>query len=138
MAADLAFEDLQRALSGRDAADIRSSADEALRTLRAGACLLAGGGRRFLVYGYFSSATPRAMAQTFQAYGCRYAMHLDMNALEHTYLALYPRQGAQIGVENLVDGMAVLDRQVGTALVPRFLGFADDRDFFYLLRKVGP
>jgi hypothetical protein len=114
------------------------SADEALRTLRAGACLLAGGGRRFLVYGYFSSATPRAMAQTFQAYGCRYAMHLDMNALEHTYLALYPRQGAQIGVENLVDGMAVLDRQVGTALVPRFLGFADDRDFFYLLRKVGP
>jgi lipopolysaccharide biosynthesis regulator YciM len=34
MAADLAFEDLQRALSGRDAADIRSSADEALRWTR--------------------------------------------------------------------------------------------------------
>jgi hypothetical protein len=114
------------------------SADESLRTLRAGACVLAGGGRRFLVYGYFSSATPRAMAQSFQAYGCEYAMHLDMNALEHTYLALYPRQGAQIGVEHLVDGMAVLDRQVGTALVPRFLGFADDRDFFYLLRRAGP
>lgn len=111
------------------------SADEALRTLRAGACLLEQGGRRFLVYGYFSTATPRAMAQVFQAYGCQYAMHLDMNALEHTYLALYPRSGAQIGVENLVDGMSVLDRHVGKTLVPRFLGFADDRDFFYLVRK---
>jgi hypothetical protein len=114
------------------------SVDEALRTLRAGACVLASGGRRFLVYGYFSSATPRAMAQVFQAYGCQYAMHLDMNALEHTYLALYPRSGAQIGVENLVDGMAVLDKHLGKTLVPRFLGFADDRDFFYLVKKNKP
>lgn len=114
------------------------SVDEALRTLRAGACVLASGGRRFLVYGYFSSATPRAMAQVFQAYGCQYAMHLDMNALEHTYLALYPRSGAQIGVENLVDGMAVLDKHLGETLVPRFLGFADDRDFFYLVKKNKP
>jgi hypothetical protein len=114
------------------------SVDEALRTLRAGACVLASGGRRFLVYGYFSSATPRAMAQVFQAYGCQYAMHLDMNALEHTYLALYPRSGAQIGVENLVDGMAALDKHLGKTLVPRFLGFADDRDFFYLVKKNKP
>lgn len=114
------------------------SADEALRTLRAGACLLTSGGRRFLVYGYFSVATPRAMAQVFQAYGCQYAMHLDMNALEHTYLALYPHQGKQIVVEHLVEGMAALDKQVGRSLVPRFLGFSDDRDFFYLFRKNRP
>jgi hypothetical protein len=111
------------------------SSDEHLRTLRAGACLLEADGRRHLVYGYFSSATPRAMARVFGAYGCGYAMHLDMNALEHTYLALYPRTGSHIGVEHLVPGMSVLDKSVGSALVPRFLGFPDDRDFFYLVRK---
>ena len=111
------------------------SADEQLRTLRAGACVLAHQGRRFLVYGYFSSATPRAMANVFIAYGCSYAMHLDMNALEHTYLALYLRSGAQLGVEHLVPGMSVLDKTLGITLLPRFLSFPDDRDFFYLTRK---
>jgi hypothetical protein len=62
-------------------------------------------------------------------------MHLDMNALEHTYLALYPRSGARLGVEHLVPGMAVLDKSVGATLLPRFLGVPDDRDFFYLTRK---
>lgn len=113
------------------------SPEEHLRTLRAGACIVAHEGRRFLVYGYFSSATPRAMARVFIAYGCSYAMHLDMNALEHTYLALYPRSGAQLGVEHLVAGMAVLDKSSGATLLPRFLGFADDRDFFYLTKREG-
>jgi len=111
------------------------SADERLRSLRAGACIVAHGGRRFLVYGYFSSATPRAMSRVFLAYGCDYAMHLDMNALEHTYLALYPRSGAQLGVEHLVPGMAVLDKSLGAAPMPRFLSVPDDRDFFYLTRR---
>lgn len=111
------------------------SAEERERTLRAGACLVDDGDRRFLVYGYFSTATPRAMAQVFLAYGCRYAMHLDMNALEHTYLALYPGAGAQRAVEHLVPGMAVLDKSKGSTLLPRFMGFADDRDFFYLLSR---
>lgn len=113
------------------------SADEKLRSLRAGACLIEQVGRRHLVYGYFSTATPRAMARVFHAYGCGYAMHLDMNALEHTYLALYPRSGSRVGVEHLVQGMAALDKQAGNAWVPRFLGFADDRDFFYVMRKEG-
>jgi hypothetical protein len=113
------------------------SEDEKLRTLRAGACLIEQAGRRFLIYGYFSTATPRAMARVFQAYGCRYAMHLDMNALEHTYLALYPRSNSRIHIEHLVQGMAALDKTVGATLVPRFLGFADDRDFFYVMRKAG-
>jgi hypothetical protein len=111
------------------------SEDEKLRTLRAGACLIEKTGRNFLVYAYFSTATPRAMAQVFQAYGCNYAMHLDMNALEHTYLALYPHKGSHVVVEHLVGGMAVLDKSVGATLVPRFLGFADDRDFFYLTAR---
>jgi hypothetical protein len=111
------------------------SAEGQLRTLRAGACLLAQASKRYLVYGYFSTATPPTMARVFQAYGCRYAMHLDMNALEHTYLALYTRQGPRLAVEHLVKGMSVLDKQSGADLLPRFLGFPDNRDFFYVMRR---
>ena len=118
------------------------SADEKFRTLRAGLCVQSGGarpgrpmGQRFLIYGYFSTATPSAMARVFQAYGCQYAMHLDMNALEHTYLAVYTRQGGQLLVQHLVEGMSEVDRKGGGELAPRFLGFPDDRDFFYLVRR---
>jgi len=111
------------------------SQNQRFRTLRAGACLQETETRRFLVYGYFSSATPSAMARVFQSYGCRYAMLLDMNALEHTYLAVYDVQGANLTVQHLIEGMSVLDKTVDGQLLPRFLGFADNRDFFYLLRR---
>jgi len=112
------------------------SSDERFRTLRAGACLQDSGTARFLIYGYFSTATPRAMARVFQAYGCRYAMHLDMNALEHTYFAIYTHKNGQILVQHLVEGMAEVDRKGGGGeLAPRFLSFPDDRDFFYVTRK---
>ncbi len=112
------------------------SAKAELRTLRAGACMARAQGTRYLIYGYFSTATPSAMARTFQAYGCDYAMLLDMNALEHTYLAVYARQGGQVHVEHLVPGMALIEKKMrdGTIL-PRFIGFADNRDLFYLTRK---
>lgn len=108
------------------------SAGEDLRTLRAGLCLQNAYGHRYLIYGYFSAATPSAMARVFQAYQCSYAMHLDMNALEHTYLALYLRSGQQILVEHLVQGMEEVDHTRGDEVAPRFLSFPDDRDFFYL------
>lgn len=111
------------------------SADEHLRTLRAGACILEQGASRYLVYGYFSTATPGTMARVFLALGCRDAMHLDMNALEHTYLALYAHAGKRVEVQHLVEGMSVLDEEIGGVLAPRFLGFPDDRDFFYVLEK---
>jgi hypothetical protein len=114
------------------------SANEDLRTVRAGLCLLQAGARRHLVFAYFSSASPSAMARVFQAYGCRYAMHLDMNALEHTYFALYVSQDGQRVVEHLIDGMDVLDRHSGEQLAPRFLGFPDNRDFFYVTRRAAP
>ena len=114
------------------------SADEHLRTLRAGVCLQEAGAARYLIYGYFSTATPSAMARVFQAYGCRYAMHLDMNALEHTYFALYSQRNGKIVVQHLIEGMAEVDRKGGDQLAPRFLSFPDDRDFFYLTRKVPP
>lgn len=111
------------------------SADEVLRTLRAGACLQETGSRRFLLYGYFSAATPSAMARIFQAYQCRYAMQLDINALEHTYLALYVHRGRERLVEHLVQGMDQCDSRTREGLAPRFLAAPDDRDFFYLTRR---
>ena len=113
------------------------SAKEALRTLRAGACLQETGSRRFLLYGYFSAATPSAMARLFQAYQCRYAMQLDINALEHTYLALYVHRDHERLVEHLVPGMDQCDSQTRKGLAPRFLVAPDDRDFFYLTQRDG-
>jgi hypothetical protein len=112
------------------------SAEVQLRTLRAGACLKEDRGRRFLVYGYFSTATPSAMARTFQAYGCKYAMQLDMNAPVLTYLALYLRSAGKVQVEHLVAAMADADATDADGnLLPRFIGFADNRDLFYLFMK---
>ena len=76
------------------------------------------------------------MARTFQAYGCDYAMLLDMNSQEHTYAAVYTQEDGTVVPHHLVSGMASIDdrRRDGTP-IPRFVGFADNRDFIYLLRK---
>jgi hypothetical protein len=105
------------------------------RTVRSGICLQESEAGRFLVYGWFSSVTPSAMARVFQAYRCRYAMQLDMNALEHTYLALYSTDGDAVRAQHLVRGMEEVDRSVGGQSVPRFIGYPDNRDFFYVLRR---
>jgi len=112
------------------------SANADLRTLRAGACMKDVSGRQFLIYAYFSTATPSAMARTFQAYGCRYAMLLDMNSQEHTYMALYTQTNGGLRARHLVSRMSAVDgrRRDGTP-IPRFIGYSDNRDFFYLLRK---
>ena len=114
------------------------SQDQRFRTLRAGLCLQEHEGERFLIYGYFSSATPSAMARVFQAYHCRYAMLLDMNALEHTYLALYRQRDSRFLIQHLIKGMEVLDKSIEGQDLPRFVGFADNRDFFYLSRRSDP
>lgn len=111
------------------------SAAGELRALRAGTCLQESDAGRFLIYGWFSTATPSAMARVFQGYGCNYAMLLDMNALEHTYLALYTREDDEIVVQHLIRGMEEVDKSAGEQMVPRFLGFPDNRDFFYLMRR---
>ena len=113
------------------------SVDRKLRTLRAGAALQEAGTKRYLIYAVFTSATPSAMARVFQAYRCRYAMLLDMNALEHTYLALYRREGTNLFVQHLIQGMGQVDRSVKGKYLPRFLSYPDNRDFFHLLRKDG-
>ncbi|WP_239494705.1 hypothetical protein [Roseovarius amoyensis] len=112
------------------------SAEADLRTLRGGACMKTVNGRQFLIYAYFSTATPSAMARTFQAYGCDHAMLLDMNSQDLTYMALYTREDRNVIPHHLVRGMAETDSRGrdGTP-IPRFVSFADNRDFFYLLRK---
>ena len=113
------------------------SENNKLRTLRAAAALQEINGKRFLLYAVFTSATPSAMVRVFQAYRCAYAMPLDMNALELTYLAIYKREGSTLYVQHLIQGMAQVDKSVKGKFIPRFLGYPDNRDFFYLLRK-GP
>ena len=114
------------------------SINKKLRTMRSGLGLQEFKGRRFLLYAFFWSATPSAMARVFQAYRCRYAMLLDMNALEHTYMAIYKKQGSSLYVQHLIRGMSEVDLSVKGKYVPRFLGYSDDRDFFYLTRKERP
>jgi len=114
------------------------SAEKKLRTLRAGLCLQESQGRRYLIYGYFSTATPSAMARVFQAAGCAYAMQLDINALEHTYLAIYRPEGATLLTEHLINGMGVVDGSKDGQSLPRFVSVADNRDFFYMLRRRAP
>jgi hypothetical protein len=106
-----------------------------MRALRAGVCIQESNGRRYLIYGYFTSVTPPAMARVFQSYGCRYAMHMDMNALEHTYLAVYERDGSGSQTFYLDSGMKVLDESGIGIHVPRFVGMPDNRDFFYIVPK---
>jgi hypothetical protein len=114
------------------------SGEEKLKTMRAAAALQETAGKRFLIYAFFWSATPSAMARVFQAYQCSYAMLIDMNALVHTYLAVYRREEGRLYVEHLITGMSQDDIPVKGHYIPRFLGFSDDRDFFYLTRKEKP
>ena len=126
------------------------SQDQKLRSVRAGLCITDEAGDRHLVYGWFSASTPSGMAKVFLAYRCQYALLLDMNALEHTYLSILtpttgdrPLPATALRVEHLVRGMEVLDETLSTGTIdsitlPRFAGFADNRDFFYLTRKMEP
>jgi hypothetical protein len=99
--------------------------------------LVESAGRRFLVFGYFSSVTANAMALTFLACGAQHAMHLDMNAPEHTYVAVYRSVDSRFEVQRLVKAMAELDfvTRDGASEIPRYVAFPDSRDFFYVLRK---
>jgi hypothetical protein len=103
-----------------------------LRSVRAGACLQVHQGHRFLIYGYFSAATPSAMVRVFQAYQCEYAMLLDMNSPELTYAALVQIGGEQVRVEYLNQAMAASEPARGRY---RFIHANDNRDFFTVVRR---
>lgn len=109
------------------------SADKELRTPRGAACLIETPQDKFLVYAYFSGATPSGIARVFQAYGCNYAFHLDMNSPGQAYASLSrPKgNGSAFEIEHLMTGMFMGDTK-GT---PRYLLKPDYKDFFYILRK---
>lgn len=112
------------------------SENEKLRSIRAGLGMQTLQGKHFMVYAVFSDATPSAMARVFQAYQLNYGMLTDMNALEHTYLAVYRRAANNLSVDHLLSGMSVLDKAAASGeVIPRFLGYPDNRDFFYVMRK---
>ena len=61
-----------------------------------------------------------------------------MNSQEHTYMALFPTHEENDGFapQHLVSNMRYIDDTSNSgAVIPRFVGFSDNRDFFYLLRK---
>jgi hypothetical protein len=102
-------------------------------TLRAGMAIQDAAKRRFLVFAYFTGATPSSMARIFQAFNCRYGMLLDMNSPGLCYTALYKRdsQCAITGAEYLHKDMAGANGSNGSL---RFLQTNDVRDFFYMMR----
>lgn len=113
-----------------------SSPDAKLRSLRAAGSVVERNGTRYLVYSWFSDATPSAMTATLMSYGMEYSMLLDMNALEHTYMAVYEPTEDGPQPHHLVTGMSVLDRTDDQGhVLPRFLAFPDNRDFFTLSRR---
>ncbi|MEO8660128.1 MAG: hypothetical protein ABI693_16785 [Bryobacteraceae bacterium] len=111
------------------------SENDKLRSIRSSLAIQNFNGKHFLIYALFSDATPSAMARVFQAYQVNYGMLLDMNALEHTYLAVYRRSGSELAVDHLLKGMNQLDKSASNENVPRFMGYSDNRDFFYLMRR---
>jgi hypothetical protein len=106
-----------------------------LRSIRASLAMIHTHGKKFMIYAIFSDATPNSMARVYQSYQVDYAMLTDMNALEHTYMALYRRTGSEMMVDHLLKGMNQLDQTAPGQNVPRFLGFSDNRDFFYVMHK---
>jgi hypothetical protein len=114
----------------------------ALQTPRSGACIAENNGARYLVYAYFPSATPSAMARVFQAYQCRAAIHLDMNNPQWAYFGLLSNVGGKYLVEHPDRAMAAKDGLLqigGRAIpVPRFIAHADmanPGDFFYFMSR---
>jgi hypothetical protein len=112
------------------------SADAKLRTPRAAACIVRDGTNSYLIYAYFSSATPNSMARVFQAYQCDDAIHLDMNSAGQSYFSLFKQiKDMNFQIEHLVKEMATVDSNVNGRMTPRYLIKSDYRDFFYLREK---
>jgi len=112
------------------------TAEAQLRAPRGGACLVETPKDNFLVYAYFSGATPSGMARVFQAYGCSFAMHLDMNSPGQTYASLFaPKEedGGLLDIELLMTDMYAY--MGGNKKSPRYFIKPDYKDFFYIMKR---
>lgn len=108
------------------------SAERSLKTMRSGICIQEKDNKRFLLFMAFTAATPSTMAQTMQAFSCKTAMHLDMNAYMYMHSAIYsyePNKGYE--VEYLNQHM----KYPKNIKRHRYIMDNNSRDFFYLKRR---
>ncbi len=112
------------------------TAEAQLRAPRGGACIIETPKDNYLVYAYFSGATPSAMARVFQSYGCNFAMHLDMNSPGQAYASLFAPEGEDgrlLNIELLMTDMYAY--MGGNKKSPRYFIKPDYKDFFYIMEK---
>lgn len=108
------------------------SAERSLKTMRSGICIQEKGEKRFLLFMAFTAATPSTMAQTMQAFDCKTAMHLDMNAYMYMHNAIYSYEpGKGYEVEYLNQHM----KYPKSIKRHRYIMDNNRRDFFYLKRR---
>ncbi len=111
------------------------SGDKKLKTPRTAACLVEASGKRYLLMTYFASHTPAGMVPVLLAYGCKYAIHLDMNQPVFAYSAFFtPHGDGGFSVEHLSTSMAP-DTVLNGMQAPRWLLTPTYRDFFYVMKK---
>ncbi len=111
------------------------SAEKELKTPRTSACLVERDGQRYLIFSYFSTHTPSGMARVLQSYGCKYAIHLDMNAPTLAYSAFFTAsQDGDFKIEHVSNAMTD-DAVVNGKTSPRSLMAPNYKDFFYVIKK---
>jgi hypothetical protein len=109
------------------------SAEVQLKTPRVSACLLERGSKRYLMVSYFTTHTPNAMARVLQAYGCKYAVHLDMNSPVFAYSAFFTQlPGGKFKIEHLHKSMAEGDVKANGVTAPKSILTPTYKDFFYI------
>jgi hypothetical protein len=111
------------------------TADKQLMAPRGAGCLIETPLDNYMVYAYFSGATPSAMARVFQAYGCNFALQLDMNSPGQAYASLFrPKgDGSSFDIELLVTNMHMY--MGGHKTSPRYFIKPDYKDFFYIMQR---
>lgn len=111
------------------------SAEIQLKTPRTSACIAERGGKRFLILSYFTTHTPSAMARVLQSYGCKYAIHLDMNHPRFAYTAFFTAsKDGDFKIEHLSNSMTD-DVKVNGKTAPRSLLTPTYKDFFYVMKR---
>lgn len=111
------------------------SANVELKTPRTSACIAEREGKRFLIMTYFSTHTPNAMARVLQSYGCKYAIHLDMNQPVFAYTAFFTATAdGDFNIEHLSNSMED-DVIVNGKKAPRSLLTPTYKDFFYVMKR---
>ena len=119
-------------LINKKAGNWSADAKGKIQTLRSVTCIQERGGKRFLLFGAITSGTPSTVARLTQAFHCKSAMQMDMNAYMYMHNALYSMQpDKSFKVEYLHTEMEFpkgLKRH-------RFIMDNNERDFFYVYRR---